>query len=100
MVIYKVLKLTNNNINSYNELLERKKNKEILKYIMNIIINIFLLMSFYIMIAGFTAYFKQEFDIPNIITAIIIVILCYITFMKNIEGIAKISSIIIPVLIL
>ena len=59
MVIYKVLKLTNNNINSYNELLERKKNKEILKYIMNIIINIFLLMSFYIMVAGFTAYFKQ-----------------------------------------
>ena len=100
MVIYKVLKLTNNNINSYNELLERKKNKEILKYIMNIIINIFLLMSFYIMVAGFTAYFKQEFDIPNIITAIIIVILCYITFMKNIEGIAKISSIIIPVLII
>ena len=99
MVIYKVLKLTNNNINSYNELLERKKNKEILKYIMNIIINIFLLMSFYIMVAGFTAYFKQEFNIPNIITAIIIVILCHITFMKNIEGIAKISSIIIPILI-
>lgn len=99
MVIYKVLKLTNNNINSYNELLERKKNKKILKYIMNIIINIFLLMSFYIMVAGFTAYFKQEFNIPNIITAIIIVILCHITFMKNIEGIAKISSIIIPILI-
>lgn len=51
------------------------------------------------MVAGFTAYFKQEFNIPNNITAIIIVIICYITFMKNIEGIAKINSIIIPILI-
>ena len=99
VVIYKVLKLTNNNINSYNELLERKKSLKPLKQVLSIIINIFLIMSFYIMVAGFTAYFKQEFNVPNIITAIIIVIICYITFMKNIEGIAKINSIIIPILI-
>ena len=99
VVIYRVLKLTSNSINSYNELLERKKGLKLLKQVLNIIINIFLLMSFYIMVAGFTAYFKQEFNVPNIITAIIIVIICYITFMKNIEGIAKINSIIIPILI-
>ena len=100
VVIYKVLKISNNNnIKSYNELLERKNNITILKYIINIIINIFLLMSFYIMVAGFVAYFKQEFNIPNIVTLIIILLICYITFMKSIEGIAKINSIIIPILI-
>lgn len=99
-VIYKVLKLSNKyNIKTYNELIERKNNFKILKYIINIIINIFLLMSFYIMTAGFTAYFKQEFNVPNLLTAIIILVLCYITFMKNIDGIAKINSIIIPILI-
>ena len=99
VVIYRVLKLTSNSINSYNELQKKKKGLKLLKQVLNIIINIFLLMSFYIMVAGFTAYFKQEFNVPNIITAIIIVIICYITFMKNIEGIAKINSIIIPILI-
>ena len=52
------------------------------------------------MVAGFSAYFYQEFNIPKIITSIIIVILCYITFMRNIEGIAKVNAIIIPILIL
>ena len=99
-VIYKVLKISNKfNINTYKELIERKNNFKYLKYIINIIISIFLLLSFYIMVSGFSAYFKQEFNIPNILTTIIILLLCYITFMKNIEGIAKLNSIIIPILI-
>ncbi len=101
VIIYKTLKISNKyNINTYNELIERKNKHKILKYIINIIINIFLLMSFYIMVSGFSAYFKQEFNIPNILTTIIILIICYFTFMKNIDGIAKINSIIIPILII
>ena len=100
VVIYRVLKISNkDNIKSYPEFLERKNNFKILKYSINIIINLFLLMSFYIMVSGFTAYFKQEFNVPTIASAIIVLLLCYITFMKNIEGIAKINSIIIPILI-
>ena len=99
-VIYRVLKISNKeNIKSYHEFLERKNNFKILKYSINIIINLFLLMSFYIMASGFTAYFKQEFNIPTIVTTIIVLLLCYATFMKNIEGIAKINSIMIPILI-
>ena len=101
IVIYKVLTISSEKgIKTYNELLENMKIPLKIKLILNAIVNIFLLISFYIMVAGFSAYFYQEFNIPPIITSIIIVILCYITFMKNIEGIAKVNTVIIPILIL
>ena len=101
IVIYKVLTLSNEkSISTYQELLEKIKIPVKIRLILNAIINIFLLISFYIMVAGFSAYFYQEFNIPKIITSIIIVILCYMTFMRNIEGIAKVNAIIIPILIL
>ena len=100
LIIYKVLKICNKeNINTYNNLLNKIKMKKKFITIITLIMNIFLLISFYIMVSGFTAYFKQEFNIPNIFTAICILIFCYLTFMKNIEGIAKINSIAIPILI-
>lgn len=101
IIIFKVLNKTRNlNIKSYNELLEQIKMPDCIKTFLKIIINIFLLMSFYIMVAGFSAYFKQELNVPNIITASIISFICYITFMKNIEGIANVSTLIIPILII
>lgn len=101
LITYKGLKIANKyDVSSYNELIAKLKINKKISNIINVIMNIFLLMSFYIMVAGFTAYFKQEFNIPNIVTATIVIILCYITFMKNIEGIAKINSIAIPILIL
>lgn len=101
IVIFNVLKKVNLfNINNYGELLEKTKMSNKVRQIVQIIVNIFLLMSFYIMVAGFSAYFKQEFAIPNLVITIIILVICYITFMKNIEGIAKINSIIIPILII
>ena len=99
--IYIILKKSSElKVNSYNELLEKSAISKNIKIILKFIINLFLLISFYIMVAGFGAYFKQEFNIPNILTAIIILIICYITFMKNIEGIATVNTIIIPVLII
>lgn len=99
--IYIILKKSSElNVNSYNELLEKSAISNNIKIILKFIINLFILISFYIMVAGFGAYFKQEFNVPNILTAIIILIICYITFMKNIEGIAKVNTIIIPALII
>lgn len=100
-IIYNVLKICNKkNINSYSDLLDKLKVNKKITNIITLIMKIFLLISFYIMVAGFTAYFKQELNIPNSVTAICILILCYITFMKNIDGIAKINSIAIPILIM
>lgn len=101
LVIYKVLKEVNkNDIKTYRELLERTKSSSKLSNILNIIINIFLLMSFYIMTSGFSAYFNQEFNVPRIFTSIIVLIICYITFNRELEGITKVNNIVIPILIM
>lgn len=99
-IIYKVLTKNNKNqVFSYRQLLEKTKLSIKTKEILIMLVNIFLIMSFYIMIAGFAAYFKQEFNIPKIITVMIISTIAYITFKKRIEGITKINNIIIPILI-
>ena len=101
VIIYKALKQSSDfNLRNYDELLGKIKVPKTVKNILNIIINTFLLISFYIMVAGFTAYFKQEFNIPRIITALAITSISYITFMKNIEGITKVSMWIVPILII
>jgi len=63
------------------------------------IVNIFLLISFVIMVAGFSAYFSQEYNIANIFGATIIALLSFFTFLKNIDGIVKVNKYFIPFLI-
>ncbi len=101
VITYKVLTICKKNeIQNYGTFIQQlNKNKKI-NDVMNIIINTFLLITFYVMIAGFSAYFSQELRIPNIIGTITITILCYIIFMGNIDGIIKINSILIPILII
>lgn len=64
------------------------------------IINIFLLISFWIMSAGFCTFFKQELGVPIIITALSLAVVIYILFMKNIEGIIKVNTIMVPIMII
>ena len=66
-IIYKTLNIAlDNKINTYKDFLdiiisEQKKKYFNLSSIINIIINIFLLATFFIMISGFGVYFNQEF---------------------------------------
>lgn len=69
MVIYKTFQIVKQyGSNTYKEFLEVliKKNNKI-KSIINNIINIFILITFFIMIAGFGAYFEQELGISSLI---------------------------------
>lgn len=101
LIVYKVLiQLRGKNINGYGEYLEILGISRKAKEVLNIIINIFLLISFYVMIAGFCAYFKQEFNVSPILTGIIVCIMCHFTFMNRIEGVTKMNTIVIPFLIL
>lgn len=102
-IIYKTLKIIQKyNINSYDELLKIIiKNKKInVEKIINLIINIFLIVTFLIMCAGFCAYFKQEFKINEIISALIISVFSYIILKKNIKGIFFLNTILIPIIII
>lgn len=106
IIIYKTLNIINNNkIRTYKDFLNiviktKSKNKYFnIKYIINIIINLFILITFFIMIAGFGAYFEQELGINGFIGSIILSIICFIIFMTNVKGVIKVNEIIIPILI-
>ena len=105
-VIYKTLKIIKKyDINNYKELLDRILPKKENKYIkfenaLNFIINLFLLTTFFIMCAGFSAYFYQEFGISKIYSSLVIAILSYIILNKNIKGLFTLNSILMPIVII
>lgn len=102
IIIYKVLEITKTyEINNYKKLLQRInwKHAKLNKYI-NLIVNSFLLISFYIMIAGFSAYIEQTYNTPIYISSTIFVIICYIIFKKSIQGVIKANEILVPILIM
>lgn len=102
IIINKIIKISKNNqINNYNDFLNiiNKKYPKINKLV-NLIVNAFLLISFFIMIAGFSAYMNQTYEISIYFSSIIFTIVCGIIFLKNIEGIIKANEILVPILIL
>lgn len=102
VIINKVLLLVKeNNINNYDELLKRINPKyKFVNTMVNVIVNVFLLISFYIMIAGFSAYIKQEYSIPIYISSTFFVIICYLVFIKSIKGVIKANEILVPILVI
>lgn len=101
LLIYKSLKIINRkNIHDYSDFLNQFiKNKKVNKTI-NIILNVLLTITFFIMVAGFGAYFEQELGLNRIIGSTILAILSAIVFFTSVKGVLKVSEIIVPILIL
>lgn len=101
IVIYKTMKIIwVNKINNYDEFLKLFiKNDKITK-IINCILNILLLITFYIMIAAFGAYFEQELGLNKFIGSSVLAIMCGIIFSTSVKGVLKASQFIVPFLIL
>ncbi len=107
IVIYKVLvKVKKHNIETYKDLLEtffkiKTKDKFLnLENVINIVINIFILITFFIMIAGFGAYFSQELGIDSLIGSSVLALISFIIFKSSTKGVVKASEILVPMLIL
>ncbi len=104
IIIYKtMIIIKKNKITTYKEFLlsivpEKWRREKVLE-IINIIINIFILITFYIMIAGFGGYLAETIKIPQIIGSSILAIMCVIIMSKETKGIVKVSEIIVPILI-
>lgn len=100
-LIYKVSKIVFiNEIDTYEEFLGLFiKNSKMIK-IINFILNILLVASFYIMIAGFGAYFEQEIGIHKLIGSLTLIILCFLVFLTNVKGVLKASEYIVPFLMI
>ena len=102
LTIYFTLNITTKQeIDNYNELLENVNNNHIkIKKVLKSIVNVFLLISFYIMVAGFGAYIYQEYKIPTYISCSIFVIIIYFILNKDIKGILSINNILVPIIII
>ena len=101
VVIYSTFNILNKSkINTYKDFLNIliPKNTKF-KIIANFIINIFILITFFIMIAGFGAYFEQEIGINRLVGSLILAIITFIVFMTSIKGVVKVNELIVPILI-
>ena len=104
-VIYKTLKIIKKyDLDNYDGFLnvmtgEHKFKNIDFRIILNFIVNLFLLISFFVMCAGFTAYFKQEFDISEIISSVFIAVFCYFVLSKNSKGVFALNFVLIPIMI-
>ncbi len=101
ILIYKSLEIIyKRKINNYDDFLGIFIRNLKVRKAVNIVVNILLLISFFIMVAGFGAYFKQEIGISKIIGSIILILLCIFVFSSNIKGVLKVSNIVVPILII
>ena len=101
VVIYSTFNILNKyKINTYKDFLNIliPKNTK-LKIIANFIINIFILITFFIMIAGFGAYFEQEIGINRLVGSLVLAIITFIVFMTSIKGVVKVNELLVPILI-
>lgn len=100
ILLYKILKLIiEYKIKNYDDFLRVIFKNKFLKYSNKILMNIFLLISFFIMIAGFGAYLNQEYEFNYIIGASILSIICFFVFLKGADGVDKVSNVLVPILI-
>ena len=103
LLIYKTMKLINYyNLDSYDSLLYTitpKNNTFIIKTFSKII-NIFLYISFIIMISGFVSFFYETYGFNKFIITILISLVCFYLFNNNIAKIINVNTILIPFLII
>ena len=98
-VTYKVLSISKENeVTNYKNFLKKFIKQERYLEIFNSIMNIFILITFYIMIAGFGAYFEQQWGIHALIGSILLAIICYFVFLRDVSGLIKVSQYIVPLL--
>ncbi len=106
-IIYKTLKIINKyDVKNYKEFLDvivkSKSNRKYfnIKFIFNLIINMFIIITFFIMIAGFGAYFQQTVGWNVFIGSAILAFLCFLVFLTNVKGLVKANEILVPISII
>ena len=100
LIFQSLIIIVRKKIDSYKQFLELFiQNKKIVK-IINGVLNSLLLISFYIMIAGFGAYFEQEIGISRIIGSLILAILCFLVLLTNVKGVLKVSEWLVPLVVI
>lgn len=101
LIIYQVFRIVQKTkVESYDDLLKKVSKHKIFNQAISTIISLFLLVSFYIMVAGMSALFHQEFGFPIWACSTLMSIFSYLILQKDMKGIMAVNSILIPALIL
>ncbi len=104
LVIFKVLQLKNQyNMSTYCDVLDYydKKYQYFNPKIFLFLVNLFLVISFYIMVCALCTLFYDKFFISKLLTVLIVSLICYIVFSKNdIHFIYSLNLLLIPVIII
>ena len=101
ITIYKSLKIIcKNKIDNYDEFLKVFIRNEKVTKAINVVINILLLVTFYIMIAGFGAYFEQEIGINRLLGSVVLAAITAVVFFTSVKGVLRVSEFIVPILII
>ncbi len=97
-IIYKVLTIVEaNSVECYKDFIFFLFGKN--GFIINFIVGFFMLVTFFVMVAGFGSYFSQEIGISPYVGSGILACLCFFTFMTNTNGVIKVSGLLVPILI-
>lgn len=88
--------------NAQNSKRNAKENSEssIVIKLINLLVNTFTLVTFFIMIAGFGTYFAQEFGINQLVGSFVLATITYIILNTSVRGVVKANGIIVPILII
>lgn len=92
--------------NTYREFLDETfelKNKRLgknIKSFLNLIVNTFILITYFIMIAGFGAYLNQEFGVNQMLGSAVLAAITFCIGTGKSESIIKINQYIVPTLVL
>ncbi len=100
VVIYKVFNISQKDkVENYKAFLNGFIKNEKCLEVFNTVIDLFILITFYIMIAGFGAYFEQELKINGLIGSCLLAVICYVVFLRDVSGLIKVNQWIVPILI-
>lgn len=89
-------------IMNYEDFLERtiKSKNKIIIYTIKNIINIFLVISFFIMCSAFSTYCYENYQIPKVIGGMIISVASYIILKKDVKAIIKTNELLMPLIVI
>lgn len=88
------------NNKEYIELIENNIDNKYISFCVKGIVNLFLIVSYFIMIAGLTSFIHEEIEINYLLSSIISVSTIFIIVKGNIKRIEKFNEIFVPFLIL
>ena len=100
IILYKTIRICQReHINNYEEFVGHIFKSSLSRILIKKWINIFLLLSFSVMISGFCSFIKQEFFVEKYISFFIIIFVCIFALRRKLDIIMFISNVVVPMII-